>query len=250
MKPPFLAILLLLPLWVMGCEPSEQKHNPPAGPEEVATPAPGVSPSPSDPQRKSVLDYYRSLKPPYASPYALRQEGERWLTTSTADYEIEATVDLRNGFIEIVDEGTGGGTEKVQVVLFRLADGAPMIAISQQSFDGIGESQTYHFLRPEDPEQYDWTEHTLGVIGPYDFLELDYAEEPDLLEEALPVLIDLPQYGTALTARISTSKRFLYCGDQASAEQHLVCPAFDRLRRTEFQLSWDREAGQFHFPAE
>jgi hypothetical protein len=202
------------------------------------------------PKRKNVLDYYRSLEPPYSTPYELTQKGDKWLAESSLEMELEATVDLRNGFIEIIDEGTGGGTYHVQVVLFRLAIGNPVIAVSKRAYDGVDATQEYHFLRPEHPDQYDWTEHTLGAISVEDFLELDYAEEPAILEEALPVLLDLPQRGTTLTASVFTGKRFYYCRDSASPEEQIACTAFDRLRREEIKLHWDRESGQFLFPPE
>ena len=200
--------------------------------------------------RKNVLDYYQSLEPPYSSFYKLTLKGEKWVTQSSADYEIEAVVNIPGGFIEIVDDGTGGGTDKVQVALFRMADGQPMLAICKQNFDGVGVAQEYYFLHPEDQKQYDWTEHTLGALSVYDFLELDYAEEPELLEEAMPVIIELPQKGTTLTATVFKGQQFLYCDDNATPAQKIVCPAFDRLRTESIQLAWDRSAGQFLFPSE
>jgi hypothetical protein len=217
---------------------------------EATLPPTNEAPEPEIANRKNVLDYYRSLEPPYNSPYELTQKGSKWVAESSLEMELEATVDLKNGFIEIIDEGTGGGTYHVQVVLFRLANGNPMIAVSKKAYDGFGATQEYRFLRPEHPDQYDWTEHTLGALSVFDFLELDYAEEPAILEEAMPVLLDLPQLGTTLTASVFTGKRFYYCGDSASPEEQIVCPAFDRLRREEIKLHWDRASGQFLFPPE
>ncbi|MEQ8706247.1 MAG: hypothetical protein RIC19_20105 [Phaeodactylibacter sp.] len=217
---------------------------------EASSPPTDEAPGAETDKRKNVLDYYRSLEPPYNSPYELTQKGNKWMAESPLEMELEATVDLRNGFIEIIDEGTGGGTYHVQVVLFRLANGNPMIAVSKRAYDGVGATQEYHFLRPEHPDQYDWTEHTLGALSVFDFLELDYAEEAHTLEEAMPVLLDLPQRGTTLTASVFTGKRFYYCGDSASPEEQLACPAFDRLRQEQIALKWDRENGQFLFPPE
>ncbi|WP_282775457.1 hypothetical protein [Phaeodactylibacter xiamenensis] len=217
---------------------------------EASSPPSDEAPGAETDKRKNVLDYYRSLEPPYNSPYELTQKENKWIAESTLEMEVDATVDLKNGFIEIIDEGTGGGTYHVQVVLFRLANGNPMIAVSKKAYDGFSATQEYHFLRPEHPDQYDWTEHTLGALSVFDFLEPDYAEDPKILEEALPVLLDLPQQGTTLTASVFTGKRFYYCGDSASPEEQVACPAFDRLRREEIKLHWDRASGQFLFPPE
>lgn len=198
--------------------------------------------------RMNVVDYYRSLEPPYDPGYPLKQSGDQWLTESLTGDPLEAVVDRSNGYIEIVDEGTGGGRHSVQVVLFRLAEGQPMIACTQTHFDGVFTTQDVFFLRPEHPSQYDWTEHTLGVITAYDFLASDYAGEPQLLEQALPVVIDLPQHGTTLTARLITDQRYLYCEkeDPSPAEQE-ACLAFDKVEKTSISLTWNRATGQFEW---
>jgi hypothetical protein len=212
----------------------------PADPESL----PAGAPAPEN-TRKNVLDYFRELRPPYAPGYALHQKGNQWVSQSFIDVEIEATVDIPNGFIEINDEGTGDGFIKTQLVLFRMADGQPVLALSKQTSDGIGLSQQYYFLRPEDTKQYDWTDYTLPRLTAFDFLPLDYAEEADIVEEALPVYIELPRQGTTLTAHVFTGKKFLYCGETASARQEIACPVFDRLLRTSLPLKWDRVAGRF-----
>jgi len=197
-------------------------------------------------QRKNVLDYYQALEPPFQTDYPLRKSGEKWLTNSSAEYEIEATVDLKNGYIEIEDEGTGGGTITLQVVLFRMADGNPMLAINETFFDGLGMSSNYHFLHPEDQQQYDWTEHTLPVMTPFDFLSEDAASlDPALLEEAMPVNLKQPQHGTTLSVHLDRSKKPLYCSENSGRDRQSVCDAFDMIEQNQLELKWNRERAKF-----
>lgn len=200
----------------------------------------------SDP-KLTVLDYYRQLKDDYDPGYPLRQKGGKWVTVSPlSEQDIDATVDLKNGFIEVIDEGTGDGMVKVQVALFRLADGKAVVAISKQIFDGIGAQQSWHFLRPDAAGFKDWTEHTMPIVTGFDFLPDDYAEEPDVVEEALPVLIELPRHGTNLVVSVFTEKKGLYCSEQATEYQRdVLCPVFGRLTRTTFSLKWDKTEGRF-----
>ena len=61
-------------------------------------------------ERRDVFYYYRRLKEPYRSGYELKENNGQWTTLSPDTEEpIAAVVDLKNGFIEIVDQGTGGG---------------------------------------------------------------------------------------------------------------------------------------------
>ncbi len=201
---------------------------------------------PSDP-KLTVLDYYQRLKGVYDPGYPIQKKGNKWVSVSPATEEaIEATVDIPNGFIEVVDEGTGGGTQKVQVVLFRMANGTAVIAVSLQNFDGIDVSQELYFLRDTPKGLADWSEHTMPVITGFDFLPDDYAEEPDVVEEALSIYFALPRKGTNVTAMIYTEKKSLYCSQQATEQQRdLLCPVFGRLVRTSLLLKWDRTEGKF-----
>lgn len=107
--------------------------------------------------------------------------------------EVDVIVDLKNGFIEIIDEGIGGGIYYVQVVFFCLANGKFMIVVSKKVYDGFSVIQEYYFFCLEYFDQYDWIEYMLGVLFVFDFLELDYVEDLKILEEVLLVLLDLLQ---------------------------------------------------------
>jgi hypothetical protein len=155
-----------------------------------------------------------------------------------------AVVDVKNGYIEFTDPGTGGGDLTYQFVLFRMADGAPVIGITKTFFDGAGIDQTYYFLRPEDPKQIDWTDYTLPEIDGFSFLRDDSAEEERIVRKLLPVTIELPRVGTTAKAKVFTGLKDIYCrGDQNEYSDY--CVLFDQLQRTEIALRWNKEMGRF-----
>ena len=210
-------------------------------------PAPAGNPV-SEPVAKNILDYYRELNGDYAPGYEIRKKGEGWVSQSTAEYEIPVTVDIKNGFIELTDEGTGGGTFKVQVVLFRLVDGSPQIGITKTEFDGIGANQQYYFVRPEDSKQYDWTEHAVPIITYLDFYQEEDDEiDPELAEKTFPILFDLPQHGTSLKVSIFLGNRILYCSEDAGVERAKLCPLFDHMARESFNLKWINAEGRVDY---
>lgn len=214
----------------------------PAALHEGATPQPETYVAP---ERRDVLYYYRQLKPPYAPPYALKESGGKWMTRANSTEEpFEAVVDLKNGFIEIVDSGTGGGDWTYRVVLFRTAKDEPVIGITHTFFDGAGIQHSYYFLRPEDPKQLDWTQHTIPSVSGFDFLPDDNAEEEAIVEKLLPVTLELPRYGTSVKAHVYTGLEYIYCrGDENEYTDY--CGLFRQVKRKELMLKWNKEKGQF-----
>lgn len=200
--------------------------------------------------KKDVLYYYQwleegNLKPDYGWGYPLVQKNGKWFSKSASTEEpIEAVVDQKNGFIEIVDPGTGGGDITVRFVLFRLESGAPVLGITHDFFDGTGINQQYYFLRPEDKEQFDWTEHTMPIITGFDFLPENNAEEPDIVEKLLPVSIELPHYGTTVKIKVFTGLEAIYCNGSEN-EYSDYCGLFNNLTRREFSLKWNKKEGRF-----
>ncbi len=194
--------------------------------------------------KRTVLDYYNMLVPPYDPGYPLQEKNGKWRTRSRiTEQPINAVVDIKNGYIEIEDEGTGGGTTTCRVVLFRMADGNPMIAITETFFDGVGLTQERWFLRPEDPKRWDWTDYTLRTITAFDFLPSDNAEEPDIVHRLLPVTIELPRQGTTTKAIVRTELEYVHCRE--GSEYIDYCGLYKQLKSKQIDLKWNREKGKF-----
>lgn len=197
-------------------------------------------------ERRDVLYYYRRLKEPYRSGYELKERNGTWTTQSpdTGEPIASVVVDIKNGFIEILDEGTGGGEWTYRMALFRMADGNPVIGITKTYFDGAGLDQKYYFLRPEDSRKSDWTKETIKEVSGFDFLPLDNAEEERIVNALLPVSLELPRQGTSLKATVYTGLEYIYCrGDDNEYADY--CGLFKQLRRKEIVFKWNREKGKF-----
>jgi hypothetical protein len=87
-------------------------------------------------QKRNVLDYYKML--PVNNEYKISHSDNIYTTSGITETPFEIIVDLKNGYIEIEDEGTGGGTVTHQVVLYRKSDKKALIVHSQKYFDGVG----------------------------------------------------------------------------------------------------------------
>lgn len=228
----------------LGCQ---QHPAPPPVTDETAVAVPVQHSEEAVPQeRRDVLYYYRNLRAPFAPPgYPLTQKNGQWTSISPDTEEpIDAVVDIKNGFIEIVDPGTGGGEWTYRVVLFRMADGNPLLGITHTFFDGAGQTHKYFFLRPEDPKRIDWTNETIKAVSGFDFLPLDNAEEEAIVQALLPVSLVLPRQGTAVKAVVYTGLEQIYCrGDENEYSDY--CGLFRQVQRQEITFTWDKVRGVF-----
>ena len=196
--------------------------------------------------QNNVLYYYQNLETSFTADYPLTPKGEQWVSYSSAEYEIDVVVDTKNGYIEIEDEGTGGGLLRLQFVMFRLDGGQPMIAINETFFDGLGIQSRYAFLHPENDLKYDWTAETIDLPTPLDFMTKEGGNyDLNLLKEAIPVYFELPRYGTDLVVKADVSKKQLYCGENANEEWVALCPAFNQLYRDSLVLKWNKLEARF-----
>ncbi|MBV9832922.1 MAG: hypothetical protein JO055_00860 [Alphaproteobacteria bacterium] len=86
---------------------------------------------------QSVVDHYHSLVRQIRDPYAytLTQAGAGWRAKAEERTSIVGVVvDIGNGFIQVNDEGTGGGNLVTEAALFKPNSGGPIIALSQRFY--------------------------------------------------------------------------------------------------------------------
>ena len=156
----------------------------------------------------AVVDYYEDLRLSGLVAdltYALRQEGGQWVTTSP-DWgtPMPIMVDGPNGYVRIMDEGTGGGSFETQIVLWRQADGLPLLGIAETSFDpAAGQTRLRFFAH----DRHQWDELT-GYSWPgvtlSDFMTSDMTigDLRDLRAIRAAVYVDLPRQGLRPEARL------------------------------------------------
>ncbi len=89
---------------------------------------------------QTVVDYYNAVRDAdgdLALDYRFQQIGGQW-RVAPAEYQtiVETVVDIPNGYMRVVDEGTGGGNFRLEVALFRTANGAPLLAVAGTGYSG------------------------------------------------------------------------------------------------------------------
>ena len=195
---------------------------------------------------QDVWGYYQTLHKQYAPTFPIEFKNGKYQYQTGTGYWRDAIVDIPNGYIEIYDEGTGDGYYHLQFVQFKKSDGGSVIQISTKIHDGISPRATVKAIDVSSAPM-DITKQVYAGLDAFAFLPADYAEEEGIVNDVLPVLIDLPRKGTQAKATVSTEKKLIFCNDSATEKQAIGCAVIGRVNRKEITLKWDRDAGVFRW---
>jgi len=178
---------------------------------------------------------------------AVLRRGDGWVTVGMVEEELPVTVDLKNGFLEWSDEGTGGGTRKVQSALFRTADRLSLLVSFSALFDGVGVGGTLTVHEQREGKMVPADER-LPRPAPAAFLTDAGAplaqQHPDWLEH-LGVLYTLPRVGTTIVATLDQTFAHLKLRELPEAERAAREAFLDEAFHASIELTFDKKAGKF-----
>mgnify|MGYP005842838991 CR=1 FL=1 len=198
-------------------------------------------------QKLTIVDYFNILPDSLKYGYELKLNKAIWQINSNAEYIIYPIVDLKNGYIEINDEGTGGGTKRVQVALFRKSDGDAIIAVSYSFFDGFFNSSIY-FLQ----FKYDkWTiinNEVLPSISYKQFMKQNYVI-PSFPFTPFFFYYDLPHFGTTINVKFHYEYISILCQNDfiesdLNTKQN-ACNFLNNVLLDSMKLYWNKQNSLF-----
>ena len=208
----------------------------------------------------AVVEAYHALKASGVAgelTYELRPAKGGWMTTSP-DWgtDMPVVVDGANGFIEVLDEGTGGGSFRQQVVLWRMSDGTPLLGLGETAYDPPYPMTTrVRFFAPYGDGWEEWRQGLWPDPGLEDFLpnQATIADLRTLEEVDARILVDLPRHGVDITATLVTPDTHInaVCGGEdwfvpADPDAYLAyCNRVAGQVRRELSIAWDKENYQF-----
>ncbi|MCY0149308.1 hypothetical protein OEG84_23635 [Hoeflea sp. G2-23] len=159
--------------------------------------------------KDDILQFYSELREMASSQleYRIEKRSGKWVVKASAwDEYLPIEVDKRNGYIRIVDEGTGGGAEEIQVVLWRLENGDPLVGISQSIFDeGVPATHALLFFRKRKESWLNVTDSVFEPVRPRDFIRVAQTPEDrmSLTTIGARVYYELPKTGTTIGAYLA-----------------------------------------------
>lgn len=199
-------------------------------------------------QNFSVLDYFKLLPDSLVHGYKLYKKNNIWFTHSWAEYEneyieIKAIVDIKNGYIEINDEGTGGGRTILKVALYRKIDGSALIGISYLFRDDLADSDI-KFLEYNNNKWQLVTDEVLPEITYKNFMKDDFKIYD--LKYPLSIYFDLPRYGTEIKVVLLYELIKWECDEECLTEkQKYACQFIENVKTDTIALIWDKQNTKF-----
>ena len=197
--------------------------------------------------------------------YKLYKVGTQWKTEGEFE-PINATVDIKNGFIEINDEG-GAYLIVLQVVLFRNAVREPMIGVNITFKEGLwyGGYSKLSFFR-FNPKVEDVTDLVLPQLSISDFQANNAKEElftnlkkvnlPELSNllttNSFPYIATLPRYGTMVKIQFvldksRLSKLLKYYSRKLDGNENEYINNFQSslIQPASISLQWNKKESRF-----
>jgi hypothetical protein len=159
----------------------------------------------------------------------------------TADTECSITVDSKNGYLKIFDNGTGGGNFVLEMAIFKTEKNKEIIAHNTYAFSGDGhEEGTIHFFDASNKMQ-DITSTVWPDMGQLeDLLPIDVSKsevEPYLDTEYTYSV--LPQKGTTINMQIGFKTLDASCNE----ENNTACALKKKLKPV--KLVWNKKTISF-----
>ncbi len=202
--------------------------------------------------RKTIVQYYREMPVSLAGGFKYRLENRKgeWISQSSAEYEIKPLVDIKNGYLSIVDHGTGGGTITHEVVLFLTNDGRTVIGMNLIEMDGVSISSNLKFYRVTGTHWKEVTSEVLPPLNIRNFIDSGYSTgDLDLLKDRLgliSIFYALPRYGTTAWAE-PVMHRFRNVINNTAGLDGTIRAAGERLLKAandrKIPLTWDMKKG-------
>jgi hypothetical protein len=195
---------------------------------------------------KSILDCYNSLPENLLgdNKYRIELKNDIFVSRSVANYEIEPIVDLQNGYIKIMDRGTGGGSVVHELAFLRTNEGTDIIGVNLLKNDGLGPTCTLRFYRLIDDQWMDVTNDVLPEVNLSHFLDEEYfskhGQKMELHPEGIAFVYDLDIVGAPIFVNIDLD-RFLLTSTKAPAFIELI----KNIKYQNMKLIWDKEKNVF-----
>ena len=214
-------------------------------------------------KKLNIINYYQLLPDKellnYENKrYKLIYKNKKWVTNSFAGIEFETVVDIKNGFIEIDDQGTGGGSIKYQVVLFATKNKKDYIGISKIMEGAVETNARYKFLCYKNKKWLDVTAKIMPALKIRNFIKPGFSNQQitkaiTLLKQKINktdwFIVNLPRHGLTAKVKFNTDQfiieRLKSAEKVSKSDVELVKNMLENIKYNNADLKWDWKKGKF-----
>jgi len=209
--------------------------------------------TPTSHARESIVDYYNLIPIELLDNqrYQLQFINNEW--RSEAYREIKTIVDIKNGYLKIMDTGTDGRNLEHELALYRTNEGTDIIGVNITRFDGPTKVGKLKFYKPINNLWIDVTYDVLPKIDESLFINENYKLDMKKVGKfilRIEFLYKLPRIGTTMSAKINVD-RFIINSLEFKERKEILPPAakeiINNIKYQEIKLIWDKNNCKFTF---
>lgn len=199
----------------------------------------------------TVLDYYKLLTKDVlkTGKFEITNKNGKYFTNSNADYEFEVIVDIKNKYLEIEDQGTGGGTTSQQFAIFLRSGQNPVFGLYESKFDGIDVESQIKFYEYTNKKWIDVTKKIIPEPSFSLFFETSDNETNQLIKEFTKYIYftyNIPRYGTTMRCYLNSYKiEQLADSENKTNETKNAQKLNNLIKYNTIEYLWDYKKGIF-----
>jgi hypothetical protein len=190
--------------------------------------------------QSKLIRYFNKLPKVHKHEYVLAKKGKNY-TADAGTGAVTVLLDEANGYMQIKDNGTGGGTFVYEIVIFKTKKGKDIVAVNSYSYEGNGERYSSGSISFFDAKNMaDITQQILPdmtVVQDETYKNVD-AKELETYSDLPYIYFELPKKGTIVKFNYGTFTLDAACNDgdkKAIALKNKIKPAL---------LYWHKDNGE------
>jgi len=199
--------------------------------------------------KKDVVDYYWEMASADGDliSYPLELKDNKWMTVSVADYELEADVDYRKGYIFITDPAKDSLDKAAtfQFVIYPRKKDNPLVAISKKKYQNDRWITEVGFWEKRGGKWFNIARKVAPELSYLDYLDGGrevHKLNVDLVEQ-LPVHFELPKKGTTIKAYLLSEQLTFYCMQIKPDDEN--CSIRSSIKYNTVELRWNKAKSTF-----
>lgn len=191
--------------------------------------------------QSKLVNYFKKLPKEMQQGFTITKNGNGF-SADAGTGPCKLTLDEANGFLEIIDDGTGGGTTTYQIAIFKKASGKEIVAVNFYGCCDVRENGTLALYNGSDMQEV-----TKELID--DITKFEYEAIKDVGDELNQYFGDrgpytyfvLPQKGTTIMLYYGANGLDKACDDNDKK----ACAIKKKLHAV--PMYWRKEAGDNSF---
>jgi hypothetical protein len=199
--------------------------------------------------KKDVVDYYWEMSSvdTHLIHYPIELKDNKWTTVSVAEYELEADVNYRKGYIFIKDPANEDDehASTYRFKLYKRKKNKPLIGISKKRYVDEKWVTEVSFWEERGGKWFNVAEEVLPDLIYQDFLaggRADHEENEDLVE-LLPLHYALPKKGNTIKVFLLSEGITAYCMNVDPDNPN--CQIRQYIKFQSVDLKWNKAKSKF-----